>query len=80
MRSSSSTLVSWPMVKGSREYTGPVSSPSSSAKTHEAVVGSPDRTAHWTGAAPLHRGRSEKCRFTQPWAGIARTSGGTRPP
>ncbi len=46
----------------------------------DAVVASPCRIAHWTGAAPRHLGRSEKCRFTHPWAGITSTFGGTRPP
>ena len=50
----------------SRAYTGPVSSPASSAMMHTPVSVSPASIARSTGAAPRHRGSSEKCTFTNP--------------
>ena len=47
-----------------RAYTPPVSSPSSTAIRHTPVSVSPASSARSTGAAPRHRGSSEKCRLT----------------
>ena len=45
---------------------------------HTPVSSSPARTARSTGAAPRHRGRSEKCTFTM--GSASRTRAGTRRP
>ena len=76
MRASNSPAVSWSTSTSRREKTGPVSRPSSSWNTEEAVRVSPARIAHWTGAAPRHLGRSEKCRLIHPSRGVVSTSGG----
>src|ERR687898_1260419 len=57
------------------ERIGPVSIPSSINITVTPVRSSPSRIARWTGAAPRHLGRSEKCTFTAPSTGMSRTSG-----
>ena len=50
-------------------YTGPVSSPSSIFMRQTPVSRSPARMARSTGAAPRHRGSSEKWRLTMgTWA------------
>ena len=61
-------------------YTGPASSSRTSRKVVAPVMSSPAMIARWTGAAPRHAGSSEKCRFTQPCAGMARTSSGISAP
>ncbi len=52
---------------------GPVSMPSSIRITVMPVTASPSRIACCTGLAPRHRGRSEKCRFTEPRWGASST-------
>ena len=61
-------------------YTGPESSPSSMRKVAAPVISSPAMTACWTGAAPRQAGSSEKCRLTQPCAGMSRATLGRSAP
>ena len=61
-------------------YTGPVSMPGSSRKVLAPVMSSPARIAACTGDAPRQAGSSEKCRFTQPCAGMSRIGAGSRVP
>ena len=74
-RARSSPAVSCaPIAHAERAYTGPVSSPASSAMMHTPVSASPASIARSTGAAPRHRGSNEKCRLTKPW-GTASSKG-----
>src|SRR5581483_6010580 len=55
---------------------GPVSRPASSCMRQTPVSASPARMARSTGAAPRHRGSSEKWTLTYPDGSAARTGGG----
>ncbi len=68
------------MVSVAVPSTGPVSMPSSSRNVVAPVTSSPAMMACCTGAAPRQAGRTEKCRFTHPRRGTARTSGRSRCP
>ena len=59
---------------------GPASRSSTIRKVVAPVVSSPARTACCTGAAPRQAGSSEKCRFTQPLAGMSSTRCGNKAP
>ena len=52
------------IATSSTAYTSPVSRPSATSITHTPVTSSPASRARSTGAAPRHRGSSEKCRLT----------------
>ena len=58
-------------------YTGPVSSPASSAMMHTPVSVSPASIARSTGAAPRQRGSNEKCTFTNPCGTASSSAGGS---
>ena len=61
---SSAAVVSSVIGVVTQLYTPPVSRPSSRAMMHTPVSLSPARSARSTGAAPRHRGNSEKCALT----------------
>ncbi len=64
----------------STPYTGPESRPSSIRNVEAPVTSSPARIACCTGAAPRQAGSSEKCRLTQPWAGMSKAALGSSAP
>ena len=59
---------------------GPASSSGTIRNVVAPVTSSPAQIACCTGAAPRQEGSSEKCRFTQPCAGMSRADCGSNAP
>jgi hypothetical protein len=63
-----------------KPYVGPASSSGTMRNVVAPVMASPAHTACCTGAAPRQAGSSEKCRLTQPYAGMSSALCGSRAP
>ena len=63
---SDAAVSSGPIPRARWSRMSPVSSPSSICMMVTPVSWSPDAMAHWMGAAPRYRGRSEPCTLIAP--------------
>src|ERR1700744_1321721 len=69
-----------PTVSVSTPNTGPASSSFTIWNVVAPVTSSPCSSACWTGAAPRQAGSTEKCRLTQPRAGMSSATWGSSAP